>query len=75
MLACANAFASVEYAHFEKWIAEHKIQVEHPDKAWPVWKENVEFVYTQNSLGLSYKLGLNDLAHLVRMAPTYVALS
>ncbi len=67
VLACTSAYAEVEYALFEKWIAEHKIdlQLEKPDKVWPVWKENAEFVFNQNSLGLSYKLALNEFTHLV----------
>ncbi len=65
LLVCTGVFASVEYAHFEKWISERGIEVKNPDKAWSVWKENVEFVYRHNSLGLSYKLALNDFAHLV----------
>lgn len=63
-----SVFASLEFAHFEKWLAEHEIELQEPDKAWPVWKENVEFVYRQNSLGLSYRVDLNDFAHLVRIA-------
>lgn len=70
---CSIEAAQSDYLkdeEFQQWVFQYYTG-DNLEEIYPTWRRNADFVKYQNSLGLSYSLGLNKFAHLVRDLHVY----